>query len=520
MKRFNWYKFLNTDIKDFNFFFLSFFCFIFLFFVGCISFFANNSYSLFSDIVVGNKTIETEVCFEPNSPLITDNMIPVYFDDENNVWRKADVSNKNYNWYDYCNKKWANSVTVSEINNSRDDLVNSDVGTEIPMSRILTMQVWIPRYKYKVWNYNGDGLQSSVPQEIKIIWEKGDSKTGDITCIDNIQGESGDGTSEICKVDNKVCVDGVCNGKTYTHPAFTFGGEELTGFWVGKFELSVLNNEDCYLTSNITNCNKEGVDVITKPDVLSYRHALPSLYEFNIFRMKDLSNIYGFSDNVDTHMIKNSEWGAVVYLSHSKYGTCTSGNCAEVTINNSSSYITGRSAGVPGSSSVSASSEGTYTYEKENGVKASTTLNVYGIYDMSGGTYEYVMGNMVSKDGVSMMTGYSANSYSGYAGVVYDDGSYSNVNGLYSYPNSKYYDKYSFGSEKNDLSRSKLGDGIKENFNGFYLWYSDLSYMVSSTGSWFNRGGAYVSRGNAGAFSSSLFYGTSGSNATTRFVIS
>ena len=214
-------------------------------------------------------------------------------------------------------------------------------------------------------------------------------------------------------------------------------------------------------------------------------------------------------------MIKNMEWGAVAYLSHSKYGTCSGGTCKEIGINNNSNYITGCGAAAGSSSSTTCNA-----YNTTTGMLASTTGNIYGVYDMSGGSHEYTMGNMISKDGSTMMSGYSANSYSGYAGVVYDDGSYSNVNGLYSYPNSKYYDKYSFGSEKNDLSRSKLGDSIKENFNGFYLWYSDLSYMVSSTGSWFNRGGAYVSRGNAGAFSSSLFYGTSGSNATTRFVIS
>ena len=58
--------------------------------------------------------------------------------------------------------------------------------------------------------------------------------------------------------------------------------------------------------------------------------------------MNDSGNIYGLSATTDTHMIKNMEWGAVAYLSHSKYGTCTGGTCKEVNINNSELY-TGRS---------------------------------------------------------------------------------------------------------------------------------------------------------------------------------
>ena len=33
------------------------------------------------------------------------------------------------------------------------------------MDDILTMQVWIPRYKYKVWNYNADGTKTSNEQQ-------------------------------------------------------------------------------------------------------------------------------------------------------------------------------------------------------------------------------------------------------------------------------------------------------------------------------------------------------------------
>jgi hypothetical protein len=36
----------------------------------------------------------------------------VYYDETNDVWRKADSSNTDYSWYNYTRKKWANAVTV------------------------------------------------------------------------------------------------------------------------------------------------------------------------------------------------------------------------------------------------------------------------------------------------------------------------------------------------------------------------------------------------------------------------
>ena len=76
---------------------------------------------------------------EPNMPKLDTNMIPVYYDETTETWKKADGSNENNNWYDYNNKKWANSVTVSE--ESRSKYLSANPGIEIPMEDILTMQV-------------------------------------------------------------------------------------------------------------------------------------------------------------------------------------------------------------------------------------------------------------------------------------------------------------------------------------------------------------------------------------------
>ena len=426
---------------------------------------------------VGLKSEEVEVVAGPNEPVLDSAMIPVYYDESSSSWKKADSSNKDNNWYNYNEKKWANSVTVSSTNRSK--YLSASVGTKISMDDILTMQVWIPRYKYKVWNYNSSGETSSSPQEIEIVWESETDKTGDITCVDNIQGSGGDGTSETCKIDNKVCTDATCNGKTYTHPAFTFGNEEVTGFWISKFELR--RDIDVSVKSKP---NFEGNNIKHYFDVRDGVNYITDMSRSN--------NDYGFISTTDAHMIKNMEWGAVAYLSHSKYGTCTNGSCKEIGINNNAVYITG-CGDEPGT-------EGSYSsecneYNTTIGMIASTTQNIYGIYDMSGGMREYTMGNMVSSDGKTMLVGES---------------------GLEVYPGEKYYDKYSY-DEDNLLSESKLGDAIKESS----FWYRDYSRMIDNTEPWLLRSGDFSDGNDAGIFAFHLFSGTTSDDysTNTRFII-
>ena len=443
---------------------------------------------------IGLKSEEVKAV-EPNAPVLDDGMIPVYYDESSSSWKKADSSNKNKNWYDYNNKKWANSVTVSSTN--RDIYKSASVGTEIPMDDILTMEVWIPRYKYKVWNYNENGTATSNEQEIEITFEDGTDKTGEIYCQDAISSTDGD-PSETCKLkkNNITCTDDTCNNKTYTHPAFTFGNEEIKGFWIGKFEI----------TGTINN-------VTTKPSLSSVREQTVSSFETNIMNMKNSGNRYGLSTLTDTHMIKNIEWGAVAYLSHSKYGTCSGGSCVGVGINNNSSYITG--CGIAAGSDESTICN---TYNTATGMLASTTGNIYGVYDLSGGAYEYTMGNIVSNDSSTMMSGYSLSGNSGYTGKVYDSSNYTSYTGI-DYPNNKYYDKYSFSISNTSRIRSKLGDGIKEVYKGSIGWYSDYSSLANSVYSWFGRGGYYGFSANAGVFYSGNYGGVASSNFSSRLII-
>ena len=53
-----------------------------------------------------------------NAPELIDGMIPVYYDEAANKWKKADKSNmlEAYEWYNYDNNKWANVVTINSSN--------------------------------------------------------------------------------------------------------------------------------------------------------------------------------------------------------------------------------------------------------------------------------------------------------------------------------------------------------------------------------------------------------------------
>ena len=420
-----------------------------------------------------------------NAPVLTENMISVYYDETNAVWRKADDSNNGNKWYNYDNKMWANAVTVTETN--RSTYLNAKAGTEINMNDINTMWVWIPRYTYTY-------LNTRTPEEIKIKFENGTESTGTIKCTDNV---SGSGTT------SQTCTD-TTNGSlkagtsTYTHPAFTFGDKELTGLWVGKFESSATTIPTSDSTAEST--------VIIKPNVQSLRYKAVS-YQFRDARqMEKANNAYGFpqsnsttfnwngnltgdTNNIDIHMMKNTEWGAVTYLSHSKYGINK-----EITINNCDTYTTGIGADwVSASESSRTCTTDKYKYNGASGVKASTTGNVYGVYDMSGGSYEYTMGNMVN----------SSNQF-----YPSSSQSWSNT----TYPLSKYYDSYTHGTTSDNSSayaRGRLGDATREMAptGRTSNWYSDYAFFPDSSYSWFARGGYYSNGSHAGAFSFSSSFG-------------
>ena len=216
--------------------------------------------------------------------------------------------------------------------------------------------------------------------------------------------------------------------------------------------------------------------------------------------MEQTGNSFGFiSSEVDTHMSKNNEWGAVAYLTQSIYGRCTnSTTCTEVGMNNNSSYITGY--GAPPGSDYNASNG---AYNTSLGKDASTTKNIYGIYDMSGGAGEYVMGVFADTNG-KPRSGWNSSHNSGFTGMLNDGTTYTGI----AFPDSKYYNLYT-GS-------SYTGHALTETKN----WYSDGAIFVSTSYPWFERGGYYNLSTSAGVFYFYYNNGDSISLNSSRLVIS
>ena len=408
-----------------------------------------------------NGIYNEEVYNSPSIPELIGGLTPVVYQDNN--WKVADTSKE---WYNYSKQEWANAVILNTD-------VSKNAGATVDVSsEVKAMLVYIPRYEYKIeGQYGKGGTSATSPGEIEV----------NFITKDKTQASAG----------------------YRVHPAFTFGSEELNGIWVGKFETSHTTLSSSTTNNNLgcsnENCtNADGLRIL--PNVASLRYNNVSNMFYAVRSMTRSGNGFGLSSsNVDSHMMKNSEWGAVAYLSQSKYGkygnSMYTGANKEIYQNKSSSYITGNSNGTPSQSSSNTQCEYNNITDRGSGTGscgggASTTGNITGIYDMSGGAAEYVMGNYNSTIG---STGFSA------------------------LPAAKYFDTYTTTTETTACNNGICyGQALSETSG----WYSDNVVFVNSSSPWFNRGGGYNSILYAGVF---CFYGYSGyadSNGSLRVVVS
>jgi len=388
---------------------------------------ANNRMTMTTSINDLKSELEKVRDNSPNKPVLADGMIPVVYSDSNNTWKVAD---KTSNWYNYDELKWANAVTVTS--GSRSEYLRATPGTEISMDDITTMWVWIPRYKYKRSNRIGLDYENENPSQIDVIFENGTDTTG----------EGYEKYADIYETGQDI-------DYYFTHPAFTFGGEELTGFWASKFEIGYHEAmfKTGYYIPNIPSEYFDGDEYVIKPDVFSLcsvgedevgivypdydTNYIKTLFKASlafaggkingdgsvVFEGNDR---YGLTSNNDTHLMKLYDWSAVAYLSNSQYGKSANSSYSaknkEIYFNNSTAAITGRSAGAPaGSFTVNQSYcedecnsafdvslwYGYYTYNDiqyydsneyyNMGTGASTTGTIYGVYDMVGGCQEFAI---------------------------------------------------------------------------------------------------------------------------------
>ena len=288
---------------------------------------------------------------------------------------------------------------------------SSPLGTTIKDSDINEFYVWIPRFKYRLWNVTGEPNISSYDaytKGIDISFEKNKESGGSIYCKDNICYSDEERTISLTQNDND---------KYYTPSSFT-NNEELLGFWVGKYEVSNGCKDNCLTNSS---------NFTILPNQESWRNNnLSNYYE----AIKGKGNSY--------HIIKNSEWGTISYLSHSKYGICSNMKCTEITSNNT--YISGKDE------------------------KDSTTGNIYGVYDMAGSASEFVMANYSTNNSLALNN--------------------SNFKYNTTIPSTD-YDLYSG-------TNFILGDATKEillSSSNTGAWYSNYSVFIDKVNNWFIRGG-------------------------------
>ena len=376
-----------------------------------------------------------------------------------NYWKKT--TSNDPEWYNY-----GTEVNAPKLGTGMTPIVyeGANKPTEKKWANAITedgsMWVWIPRYAYSITS--GYHSSSTGTIEIKFLKESSNVAYDGTSTWDNVSGQ----------------------GKWNVHPAFNYG-QEVSGIWVAKFEASP---EGATTSTSNSEYNGTGKKLQVKPGVSSWRSIT-------------ISNIYDVCKNynsaLNSHMMKNDEWGAVAYLSKSKYGKQNE----EVWINNSSSYITG-SAG--NSASASGNTGTTTDYTSTQGVKASTTGTVYGVYDMSGGAWEYVAGYV--NNGHGNLTNYGSS-------LVNGDAKTKNV-----------YSKASSDSYENNYNAnsSKYGDAVYEtstNGSGSTSWYGDYSYFPYTGYPFFKRGGYYNDGAVAGVFYFNSYGGSSDSSTSFRPVL-
>ena len=440
---------------------------------------------------------------------------------------KVSDSSKN-DWYNYSEKKWANAQTEDG-----------------------SMWVWIPRYAYKINKSN---------QTFDVVFLVGTT--------DNYYDK--DGKLQTAKRQTSETDIPDATKDYVVHPAFTNesnigyvnGGwkKELTGIWVSKFEAGYAggNNKAEQKDSNVNYSQSTSwvwsgeagtssdssqparnfYEVYgSKTTAIKYPTFQGLTYSMNYINHSDAfsisraltddNNIYKLSNKeTDSHLIKNSEWGAVSYLGQSQYGlNGTNIRINNLTLNNSVKTIyavTGYAAKTlqDGDTKLEdarpvSSTEKVYKWTEKDGQTASCTGTIYGIYDMSGGAWERTAAIVNNGNenlniyGKAIMNALNNGKSTEYV-TVYPKGETSGQS-------------LDDASKSNYIANTKIyGDAIRETSTaglGQTSWYSDYSYFVGAYGPFFIRGGGYWDTSDAGLFYFTRDGGNSGYNSGFRSVL-
>ena len=450
-----------------------------------------------------------------NSPQLMEGMTGIYWDKDGNEIEVT--ANNQDSWYDYNKQEWANAVTKDSNGN------------------VTGYWVWIPRYAYKIES----GRYTSTAGKISVKFLQGTSnKDKDNNEISqNYPETTGETMSDY--VVHPSFTDGSENGKN-NHYMNGEWDKEISGYWVAKYaagfqectqtvssngtvteptiNLANVKYSDKNYTSYNSSCTTNALSQNLSSNGyssqrISYPVFKPLTYAYNVISTGDIytiskeiasaSSFYGLnSSKTDSHQIKNSEWGAVVYLTQSskgRDGTEVMQNAKN--LNNTSKVI----YGVTG-----------YAGTIANVVTASSTNNKSGVFDLSGCVWErtaaYISnGNSnLSSYGSSYvnstanLNGYNTNGYSTKYVTVYPyDNSGSNTNNYSTYSGKKSV-TYGFGDAV--LETSTSGSGTTS-------WISDFSVFSNIMEPFIVRGGRC--RDNSNSSGIFAFYADSGATWLT-----
>ena len=474
-----------------------------------------------------------------NAPKLVQGMKKIMFtlpttDTKGSVIEEGQEGFDENNWYDYKTSKWANTMTEDG-----------------------SMWVWIPRFAYKI-----DNTKKTI--DVKFLVGTTDQYYDD---EGNLQtAKRAESATEIVDTTSDY----------YVHPAFTDesdinyanGGwdSELTGIWVAKFEAGYAsgNNDAKVVASSVnytqstawvstyetskTDTNNDGGETDTarnwldglygtKTTSIKYPTFQPVTYSMNYININDANNIsraltganniYGFSSSsTDSHLMKNSEWGAVAYLGWSEYGavnreteqmeepyvnniTANSGNTKRETGTNEKGQtglisvyaVTGLTTGTTNAGATAMSSDnlndinsrtgntGTsnniYAWDQATGQKSSSTLNMYGVYDLSGGTWERTAAYV--NNGNGNLTAFGAS-------VVVNKDTSTKYATVYPWKDPQNSNIDTASQDNYELNDYIFGDAVRETSTsgtGTSSWNSDYSYFPGLNSPFFLRGSRF-----------------------------